>query len=176
MLSDLPSSRAAFICGCGHSGTSLLANMFAAHPDVFIPLRETEIFLHGASATRRWSALLTEFEASGRALLVEKTPKHVRYLTAIRSTVLGSRFLVIVRDGRDVAASYIKRTGSALVGAERWLQNNNIVAAEFEAADVLVIRHGDLVAQPVETLERACAFVGLTYAPQMLRYYELPRL
>lgn len=34
-----------FICGCGHSGMTLMANVLAAHGDVFIPLRETYAFI-----------------------------------------------------------------------------------------------------------------------------------
>ena len=64
-----------FICGCGHSGTSLLANMFASHPDVFIPLRETEIFLTPETAESNFEMLRQEAQESGCRYGAEKTPR-----------------------------------------------------------------------------------------------------
>ena len=58
----------AFICGCGHSGTSLMAAMFASHPGAFIPLRETETFLKGEAVAERLAALLAEARAGGRGI------------------------------------------------------------------------------------------------------------
>src|SRR6185503_15224565 len=37
--------RAAFICGCGHSGTTLVATILSAHPRIYVPLYESEAFL-----------------------------------------------------------------------------------------------------------------------------------
>lgn len=165
-----------FICGCGHSGTSLMANMFASHPGVFIPLRETEAFMLADTAGRRWSALRAEAEASGRPHFVEKTPRHVLRLPLIRRIVPDARFVILVRDGRDVAASFIKRTGTAAEGARRWLDENAVVLNERAAADVQVIRYEDLITAPGPSLEAACAFAGVPFDPAMLDYHATPRL
>ena len=165
-----------FICGCGHSGTSLLANMFASHPDVFIPHYETEIFLNPDGAAERWAWLETEARAAGKGHLAEKTPRHVHALELIRGIVPGARFVAMVRDGRDVAASFIKRTGSAASGRQRWLQDNAALLGAADAADVLIVRYEDLVAAPEAELRRICAFAGLPYRPEMLDYHRTPRL
>lgn len=165
-----------FICGCGHSGTSVIANMFASHPDVVIPLEETETFLDPHAAAASWAGLIARAEASGRAHFAEKTPRHIHALDTIRAHVPQARFIMLVRDGRDVAASFIKRTGKALVGARRWRDDNEIVRAAEPAPDTLLLRYEDLIESPEAELRRVCAYAGLPFDPAMLRFHETPRL
>ena len=172
----MPADTATFICGCGHSGTSLVANMFASHPDVFIPLRETEAFLSADDCRARWAELQREIAASGRRHFAEKTPRHVLAMDRIRALVPGARFVVLVRDGRDVAASFIKRHGNAAVGAKRWLTENKIVRREAMAPDVTLLRYEDLVVDAEAAMRRVCEFAGLPFDAAMLRYHEEQRL
>ncbi len=165
-----------FICGCGHSGTSLLANMFASHPRIHIPLTETNCFLVRSQARVGWKALRAEARASGREHFAEKTPRHVRRIPLIRRLVPGARFILMVRDGRDVAASFIRRKGSAEFGARRWLADNRLVRAEENAADTHVLRYEDLIADPAAALRGVAEFAGFDFAPEMLRYHETERL
>lgn len=168
----------AFICGCGHSGTSLLANMFAAHPDVYVPLRETEIFLVPRDqAAVAFESLRQEAIAAGKPFLIEKTPRHIRHLDTIRGLVPTPRFIVPVRDGRDVAASMARRSPgqSAAPGIERWIRDNRIVSRERFSADVRVYRHEDLVTAPAFTLRTICEFVGIPFDPGMLDYHRTNR-
>ncbi len=162
-----------FICGCGHSGTTLLANMFAAHADVYVPLRETGIFrTTGRQAREGYRALVTEAEASGKRILAEKTPKHIRRIGLIRTVVPDARVVIPVRDGRDVAASYARRTGDPGLGIGQWIVSNTITAAERDRADVHVYRHEDLVAEPEGTLRQICDFADVPFDDSMLRYHE----
>lgn len=165
-----------FICGCGHSGTSLLANMFASHPDVYIPLRETECFLSPETADARWRAVHQEARASGKRHFAEKTPKHVVNLALLRAHVTGARIILMVRDGRDVAASFVKRNGLARVGADRWLLDNASVIAEQNSSDVLIVRYEDLVKRPRSELKRICRFAGVAFHRSMLKFHETQRL
>ncbi|MER2508730.1 MAG: sulfotransferase [Amaricoccus sp.] len=165
-----------FICGCGHSGTSLLANMFASHPALYIPLIETNCFLVRAEARSRWKALRAEARASKLEHFAEKTPRHVRRISLIRRLVPDARFILMVRDGRDVAASFIRRKGSAEIGARRWLADNRLVRAEEGAPDVFVLRYEDLIADPEGALRGICEFTGFDFASEMLRFHETERL
>lgn len=165
-----------FICGCGHTGTSLLANMFAAHPDIYVPLRETEIFLHEREAPAWLARLLAEAEASQKNYLVEKTPKHIHRLDLIRSMVPDVRFILTVRDGRDVAASFIKRFGSAQSGVDRWLEECTIVRRELERSDTMLVRYEDLIGSTNAELRRLCAFASIPYSEAMRAYHTEERL
>jgi hypothetical protein len=166
-----------FICGCGHSGTSLLANMFAAHSQVYIPLNETEVFLLPEHLAReRYEELVAAARDAGKPWLVEKTPRHIRRLSEIREIVPGARFILPVRDGRDVAASIARRTGNLKTGVKRWIQDNQLVLSARDSEDVWVYRHEDLVDDPRAVVEAACNFIGLPFEEGMLRYHESKRL
>ncbi|MEJ7797211.1 MAG: sulfotransferase [Solirubrobacteraceae bacterium] len=165
-----------FICGCGHSGTSLIANMFAAHPTVFVPLRETYVFKDPARAQERYGALLEEATATRRPFMVEKTPGHIHHIDLIRCTVPRARFILPVRDGRDVVASIARRTGSVDQGIKRWIVDNGIVLAQRDRDDVFTYRHEDLVEDTDGVLRSACAFAGIPFDAAMLDYHQTARL
>lgn len=165
-----------FICGCGHSGTTLLANMFAAHDDVYVPLRETNIFLDSEAAPTLWQEFGDEVRQAGKHHVVEKTPRHLHAMDLIRETVPGARFVLMVRDGRDIAASFVKRYGSADRGRRRWLDDNEVVKAEAASEDVFVLRYEDLVDTPEQKLRAVCDFAAVPFAPDMLTYHEKERL
>jgi len=167
-----------FICGCGHSGTTLMANVMAAHPDVYIPFRETAIFRTAdrEKAEAGYRELYAEAEASGKRYLVEKTPRHIRHLPLIRSIEPRARFVVPVRDGRDVAASYARRAGDPALGVNQWIKSNAIVNAQRKRPDVLIYRHEDLVDDFERTLRKICGFASIPFDDAMLRYHETERL
>lgn len=168
-------SGAVFICGCGHSGTTLLANMFSAHPQVFIPLRETSAFHRPTDkdAKRHRDALVMDFRRSQKTYLVEKTPRHILHLDRIRALMPAPRFVLMVRDGRDVAASFLKRYGSPESGIERWLEAGEIILSQAGRHDVMLTRYEDLIGDPRRELERICAFSGIPFDEAMLRYHEM---
>ena len=165
----------AFICGCGHSGTTLLATILSAHPDTFVPLYETNIFLK-PDYEDAYRKLRREARQQGKIALIEKTPRHVQKLELIRNTVPRAKFIIPVRDGRDVAASVRTRIGTAEAGVTRWIENNRYVLPERGKPDVLIYRHEDLVADPERLLRRICRFLRLNYDPRMLDYHKQQRL
>jgi len=153
-----------------------MANMFAAHPLVYVPLRETRAFEEPAKVGLLWNKVLEEARSHGRRFIVEKTPRHLHHLDLIRATVPGAKFIVMVRDGRDVAYSFIRRVGSAKVGANRWLKENKIVIRESSSPDVRLVRYENLVKNTEKVLVKACAFVGVPYDEAMLNYHAQERL
>jgi hypothetical protein len=161
----------AFICGCGHSGTTLIANILAQHPDIYLPLRETEIFLEPEPA-KKYKALKREAASAGKRILVEKTPRHVRHLDLIRKVIPRARFVMPVRDGRDVADSIRNRAGSLEEGIDRWISDNSIVAKERGKPGVLIYRHEDLVANPEKEVLRICGFLGVAYDRRILDFHQ----
>jgi Sulfotransferase family len=167
-----------FICGCGHSGTTLMANMLAAHPDVYVPLRETEIFRTRSveEAAEGYRALHAEAEESGKRVLAEKTPGHIRHMGLIRRIVPDPLFIVPVRDGRDVAASFARRTGDAGRGVKQWIKRNSMALAARDRSDVLVYRHEDLITDTEGTLRKVSEFAAIPFDEVMLRYHEQERL
>lgn len=165
----------AFVCGCGHSGTTLLARILGAHPEVFVPSNETNAFLTESKMEERLARIERNTLASARPYLVEKTPRHLRKIDLIRALVPGAKFVIIVRDGRDVTASIGKRENGDFAGAiSRWVDDNRRVLRERGKADVHIVRYEDIVTRPEATIRKVTAFLGLTFDSKMLRYYEQP--
>lgn len=165
----------AFVCGCGHSGTTLLARILGAHPQIYVPPNETNAFLDEKRMGDRLDRLRQNTLASGKPYLVEKTPRHLRRMNAIRAGVPGARFVIIVRDGRDVAASIGKREdGDYAGGLARWVKDNARVLKERRSKDVHVLRYEDIVTDAEGTIRKVCRFLGVAYDDQMLRYHERP--
>jgi hypothetical protein len=88
-----------------------------------------------------------------------------------------ARLLHLVRDPRDVARSWIEFgwSGNAWAAAREWReleQSWRAVAAKLPHEQVFELRFEDLVADPPNVLARVCAFLGLPYSDEMLRYHE----
>ncbi|WP_246810082.1 sulfotransferase [Methyloligella sp. GL2] len=152
-----------------------MANMFAAHPQVFIPMRETEIFHFTAETRRGLRNLQEQAKLAGKPHLAEKTPIHVFSLDRIRELVPGATFVIMMRDGRDVAASFVKRWGNADGGFRNWVDASEIATEARGADDAIVVRYEDLIADPQDVLEKVCGFVGMPFDPAMLEYYKVQR-
>ena len=166
--------RIVFICGCGHSRTTIAARILGAHPLIFAAPYNSAAFL-GPSPWSALQRLRGELAASGKRILVEKTPRHVGHLARIRQAIPTARFIITVRDGRDVATSLARRYhGNFARGFQRWIHDTAIAAAEQHAPDVLVFRYEDLVTEPVVTASKLCDFVNVKFDPVVLDYHKRP--
>jgi len=169
----------AFICGCGHTGTTLMTVILATHPQLHVPLYETNAFV---TPGRRYGRILAlrrlrrDALAAGTSYIVEKTPRHIRRLALIRRWVPGARFVVMVRDGRDVTASIGKRDrGDFAGGLERWVSDTAIAVAERDKSDVFVQRYEDLVSDPAAAIREVCRFLEIPYLDSLLEYHREQR-
>lgn len=165
-----------FICGSGHSGTTLMANILASHRDLFVPRKETRLFVtHKFKRAGRYRGLIKDAVRSDVTRFVEKTPGHIRHIDEIRAEIPSPKFLIPVRDGRDVAASVYKRFGDKQRGINSWQLANNIVADQIGKSDVLIYRHEDLVTDLEGKLREICAFFEIEYYDDLLNYHENPQ-
>jgi len=86
-----------------------------------------------------------------------------------------AKLVYLLRDGRDVANSAVGMgwAGNAYCGADIWIQAErhwSEMRKRLDPANYIEVRFEDLVSQPVETLSRVCAFLGVTYSDRMLAY------
>jgi hypothetical protein len=160
-----------FVCGCGHSGTSLLLRILAAHPAVYAPMAETKAFM----ATTPWPFLRDlrrDCLAAGKRVLVEKTPQHIRHMDRIRQAVPGARFVVMVRDGRDVTASITRRIGDPAEGLKRWVGDTLLSRRAEAMPDTMILRYEDLTEDAEGRIREVCRFIGIPFDPSMLDYHR----
>jgi hypothetical protein len=112
-------------------------------------------------------------EAQGKPRWGDKTPWYVHHVEELLAVWPEARFVVLVRDGRDVALS---------VGRMPWGPNNAWSAARWWAAgiragaeamrrhpeQVMQVRYEDLASDPAPLAQRIAAFCGLSYQADML--------
>lgn len=83
-----------------------------------------------------------------------------------------SRLLNMVRDGRAVSASAIRRTGMPMAQAafewKRIQRHTRLTSYGIPADQRLKIHYEELCRDPEATMKRACEFVSLEYQPEML--------
>jgi hypothetical protein len=103
----------------------------------------------------------------------DKTPHYVHHVDHLLRVWPHARFVVLVRDGRDVALSLRRMPfgpNNAWAAAQWWARG--IRAGERAQRDhpdsVLTVRYEDIASRPRDEVARVCAFLGLRYDDDML--------
>ena len=116
--------------------------------------------------------------ASGKVRWGDKTPPYIQILPELAALFPGSKFIYLVRDGRDVAKSFqhLRMYGP-------WLHDNTVEWRDAShwarkwmrsqyADHILQVRYEDLVIDAEGTLRRICTFLGEEFESQMLSWHE----
>jgi len=165
------SGRFCFVVGCGHSGTTLLASKLGLHDDVLLVPRESNVFLPHESLRRARAETLDWLGAADRerrAIVIEKSPKHVHSTGRIRRLLPQARIIVIVRNPLDTCASLYRRYGDLDLAIERWCMDNAAAAVVSNEPGTMLIRYEHLTREPHRILAEACAFLGIPWDPGLL--------
>jgi hypothetical protein len=113
----------------------------------------------------------------GKPRFGDKTPPYIGIVPELLALYPDARFINLVRDGRDVAISFVDahfhgrpyhadfEWTRAIRLAERW-------RASPHAARILEMRYEDLVRDPEPVVRRICDFLGEAFEPAMLSYRE----
>ncbi|MEY2722028.1 MAG: hypothetical protein RL597_1473 [Pseudomonadota bacterium] len=163
--------NAAFVIGCGHSGTTLLAAKLGRLPGCHLPGWETNIFLPDQGmywSKAAFSALIKTAETTGQKTILEKTPKHVHCTRRILRLLPRARFLVVTRNPLDNCASLFQRFGSLDQAIERWNMDNGAALEVLHRPEALHVRYEDLVTRPEQIFAHAAEFIGLAWQSSAL--------
>lgn len=207
--------RPVFLVGCARSGTSIFGEALAVHPRIaylfeassiwneLVPKRGDHRLERTDASHDVRDAILGALLEAARGLkgdvLLEKNPKHVLRIPFLDELFPLSRFLHIIRDGRDVVPSLMFRNRGAQWGhlevpgwhelLARYPLANHIraahqwrIAVEMARADArslgpgryLEVRYEDLVRAPAEVIGRTLSFLGLPGASDVEAF--LPRI
>lgn len=115
----------------------------------------------------------------GQELYGDKTPRYVTKLPLLSALFPEARFIHIIRDGRDVALSHLDIEGwgprsldEAAVQWRRHVIRGMVDGAALGSNIYREIRYEELIEEPEKILLGLCEFLGLSYDPAMLRYFE----
>lgn len=161
-----------YIVGCGHSGTTLLLAILDAHSKIHgVPFESG--FANHEEINEQQSSM-RQFDrraiASGKLRWVEKTPNHIHRIQKLLSLREGSKVIVMVRDGRDVACSLHARPYDFELACKMWLDDNRAAQEFYEHENVIPIKYEDLITDLEGTLRRVVKFLGMEFEEHLLTH------
>jgi len=116
----------------------------------------------------------------GVTILGDKNPIYARFINELIGLFPNSKFIHVTRDYRDNILSYQRakfdaNNTSSL--AYRWKKYNEEILkyGERYPDKFILVRHEDLLTNPIHHLERICSFLGVDFDPLMLEFYKPPR-
>ena len=118
--------------------------------------------------------------AHGKRRWGDKTPHYVHHVDHLLRVWPSARFVVLVRDGRDVALSLRRMPfgpNNAWAAAQWWARGirAGMRAQRDHPHAVLTVRYEDLARRPADEARRLCEFRGLRYADDMLALEKTDR-
>ena len=160
------------------------ARSTAPAPDWLGGLRREELreALHRASPGDYAEAVRVIFATyaghHAKARYADKTPLYVIHIPLLAALFPESRFVHIVRDGRDVALSVLEMPWgpSTLDDAALWwkesVTSGREAGARLGVERYREIRYEELIEDPEARVRELSAFVELPFQDRMLRYFE----
>jgi hypothetical protein len=117
-------------------------------------------------------------EHTGKARWGNKSTFMVHFTEPVRAIYPEARFILLVRDPRDVAVSARRSIFSPchpLLSAELWRHQQQIglvLLDSLPSHSITLLRYEDLTSDPQKSLAQICAFLDEDFEPDMLRFFE----
>jgi hypothetical protein len=199
----VPSPRPIFIVGMPRSGSTLIEQMLAAHPDVCgggeleafaRALAEIPAFADNPAGTRQedftrlgnaYLRLLAGVDAAA-ARVTDKALNNVRHVGLIHLALPGARIVHVYRDPADACLSCFFQLFN---GGQPFSYDLQELGAYYRAyrglmrhwhdvlppGAILDVRYEDVVADPASQMRRLLAFCGLEWNAACLEFYAAAR-
>ena len=109
----------------------------------------------------------------------DQSPIYTFHLNTIQKIFPQTKFIHMIRDGRDVVASKVEKDGntSLIEAIFRWKKSIQLTTKfqnETPPNRFLEVRYENLVKEPEKILLDICRFIGIAFDPLMLEYWRLP--
>lgn len=194
-------TRPIFIIGSPRSGTTLLRLVLDAHSGIscgpetsfLLDLQRilgphwAHLSLYGFNETY-WQRKIADFFATfqndyaqrrGKVRWAEKTPHYTPQVGFLHTLFPDAQFVHLIRDGRDVVASHLKRWGrrEAVRSILRWRSHVTVAqrfGAHVKPAQYYELRYEDLARQPETTLRGLLGFLQEDWEEGLLDYLNTP--
>ena len=127
-----------------------------------------------------WAKTQSEFltcihQITGAAILTDASKFPHRLHLLHESGLFDIRVIHLIRDGRAVINSYLRKYHSFGLAMSRWAAPtwHAISLRRRTPQDMwLTVRYEDLARNPAQVLTRTCKFLGVDYKPSMLSYRD----
>jgi hypothetical protein len=103
---------------------------------------------------------------------VEKTPTNVYSFHSLASNYSDISLIHIIRDGRDVVTSLMKRGFNLFGSGSRWLYDTLLGLQARNNNNYLEVRYEELVRNPNEVLEVIFRHLGVSYDPKIVNKWD----
>jgi len=172
------------IGGGARSGTTLLLSILSAHPSIFAFRKELTLFKYGEEINGRFMPRRIDrlYTAMLRARMgkevnrwCEKTPNNIRYVPRIDSFLQGNyRFIIIVRDGRDVILSRHPHDDDRYyhVDPGEWVYDVQEGMKYMDRENFLTSRYESLIGDFQNTMTEVCRHLGIQMTEEITDFYD----
>jgi len=155
------------ISGCGHSGTTLTATVLGAHKNLLLIPIETKMFLDESYDINNF---IFNNYSNKETMIIEKTPNHIYVLDKIKKEYPNAKFILNIRDPRDIASSLYNRF-------EDWNKSINRLKKDFDYIKRFysfghLVKYEDIVNNFENTFIDICKYIDIDFDENMLEYYK----
>lgn len=182
-----------FIVGPPRAGTTLMQGIINAHSNVTSPDGETFFFVRrrtsqfasqeipdlkkliqqAESKVELFDKIAAYFKERDRAdYFMEKTPEHALILSSLLSWYPRSKFLFVMRDGRDAFSSAFRNPGFFKKVGNRypklWRDTARLYLMNKNASNIRLVRYEALVNDPPRYISEIMEFLGIPFEGQQL--------
>jgi len=155
------------ISGCGHSGTTLTATVLGAHKNLLLIPTETRMFLDESYDINNF---IFNNYSDKETMVIEKTPNHLYVLDKIKKEYPDTKFILNIRDPRDIVSSLYSRF-------EDWNKSIDRLKKDFEYVKKFylfghLVKYEDIVNNFEDTFIDICKYIKIDFDENMLEYYK----
>jgi hypothetical protein len=125
-------------------------------------------------ARNKWRLFQEVCQTWSRDLVIDSSKHYLEAVALYRAEPKRTKVLLLVRDGRAVFYSALKRGNSRRRALNTWrrtyLRALPVLSRQVPPADLLRVRYEDLATNPARELHRICSFIGMEYDSEMLNF------
>lgn len=105
----------------------------------------------------------------------DQSPENSKRLPWLVKVFPKAKYVHVLRDGRDVVASWLERGEPLEDAIKRWqvaVTSFKWLKTKVPASSIYELRYEDLVSQPETTLQALSGYLNIDYDPEMLNYWQ----
>ena len=165
-----------FICGCGHTGTTILSRIVGYHSKIFLINYETGMFLLNRYYIKEKliKKFVNQAKVKKKTYLLEKTPRHIWHIDYINKIVKNPKFILTTRSPEDTIYSLYKRYQNIDLAIQRYQDDSIQTLRNLKLKNSILIKHEDLLLQTEKTLKKICSFLNLKFEKNMISFFKKP--